>query len=255
MAQPGNAYTQPPIVTGPDGRPWYAVADDEAGWRRFADTYLANYSGREYVATALFCATNSRLDPDGPGPVTSLMYQCDHPQERVEAVARWASSACKPSIAKHQCIDAAVTFAYGEKPLRPVIPADYAETVSARCDIRLRDGPDARDFIAKTNRARTCVLGTRMQEDGPLAAAISRRCLNHGPSERFSSVYGAALRNGASPAAAARAAQLINEQGRRSILVVVVSLFFPLDRYAILLARIQLLKKKPTKKKAGCSRH
>lgn len=96
--------------------------------------------------------------------------------------------------------------------LRPIIPADYAETVATRCGVELRDGAEAASFVKEVNRARLCVLGERMPHDTPLRRAIQLDCKGHTADERFSTVYDAARRNGASLGTAVSVANTVAEQ-------------------------------------------
>nr|UDO48003.1 hypothetical protein [Pandoravirus massiliensis] len=217
MAQP-KTETQ---STERTERRWFNAVDDADLWKQFAEKqYDQDEDG---IRAVMFCAANRHIDPSRPGPIAGLVSSVcrGNPNAFLDDAIRRASKACKNPYGRNLneneiitghvgCIRKAANF-LGHRVSRPIIPADYAETVAAKCDIKLQPGIAADAFVAETNRARLCVLGIRMARDTPLRGAIRLSCKDHGADQRFSAVYDAARRNGASMSQAAAAANSISE--------------------------------------------
>lgn len=200
---------------------WFNAVDDADSWEPFAQK---NYdSDKDALKAVMLCAANRHINPHGPGPIAGLVSSLCHgdPNRFLDHAMHRASTACKNPYGRNpdeeeimkdhaKCMRNATRF-FDYRTSRPIIPVDYAETVAASCGIDLHRGAEAQAFVTETNRARLCVLGIRMARDTPLRGAIRLHCKDHGADERFSAVYDAARRNGASMNQAAAAAQAVTE--------------------------------------------
>ncbi|AVK75079.1 hypothetical protein pqer_cds_657 [Pandoravirus quercus] len=202
------------------GGHWYGAVDGIEPWKDFEQA-RQSHDDSDSLMVAMFCAANRDTDPRGPGPIAGLMSSLcnDDPDKSLDHAMHRASTACRyqrpysheDDTPKHvPCIRKAANF-LDYRVSRPIIPANYAETVATRCGIELRDGAEAASFVKEVNRARLCVLGERMAHDTPLRRAIRLDCKGHTADERFSTVYDAARSNGASLSSAVSAANTVAE--------------------------------------------
>ncbi|AGO81979.1 hypothetical protein pdul_cds_85 [Pandoravirus dulcis] len=201
--------TSIPTVAGPDGRQWFAAHDDEAGWKRFASQHESAAGVQGLPRTQHFCAANEDIDLRNSGPVGRLFeLTCSKPYSSTYYV----KDACSRSGDDRElCFADAMRVIDGDRPLRPIMPVDYAETVAARSGVALKDDPTAAAFISTVEDARLCVLVDRMSVDTPLRETMRGRCYN-GKKPDFQDVYVAARAAGGSTAAALHAAGLIKEK-------------------------------------------
>lgn len=193
---------------GPDGRSWFSAHDDEAGWERIA----ANH--KRAVKWGLpqsehFCVANSHIDKTAKGPIERLFIR------KCGGGARYSThnvqQSCERSAGSTAaCFAEAAALIEEEQPLRPLMPADYAQTVAVRSGITIRDDASGYAFVSTVEDARLCVLGDRMAVRTPLREAIKENCQVNRPS--FSAIYDVAREAGGDRAAALHAAGLVNEK-------------------------------------------
>ncbi|AGO84622.1 hypothetical protein psal_cds_684 [Pandoravirus salinus] len=201
---------KPTTAAGPDGRPWFAVRDDEDGWRRLAAQH--NFDVERISTDQILCRASGGRESAGPGPVGDVIRESCRSNHNDSAA--WLYRACDRSPNQAQCAAEGLSLVDGKPRPRPLFPADYAETVASRSGIDLDvRSTGLNSFVDTANTARLCVLARRSTVDTPFRRQSMKFCYSgmHTKSDRFGKVYEAAIGAGASPEAAVRATQLVEE--------------------------------------------